>query len=82
MQSVLSRNWTRITVSISCDDNHYTTVKSGDAQIGITNDNNELEFKFPAIYLMSRVFANDLGDRVSNLGRVIPKTKKIVLDAS
>ena len=25
MQSVLSRNWTRITVSISCDDNHYTT---------------------------------------------------------
>ena len=26
MQSVLSRNWTRIAVSISCDDNHYTTV--------------------------------------------------------
>ena len=25
MQSVLSRNWTRITVSISCDDNYYTT---------------------------------------------------------
>ena len=25
MQSVLSRNWTRIAVSISCDDNHYTT---------------------------------------------------------
>ena len=25
MQSVLSRNWTRFTVSISCDDNHYTT---------------------------------------------------------
>ena len=24
MQSVLSRNWTRIAVSISCDDNHYT----------------------------------------------------------
>ena len=28
MQSVLSRNWTRITVSISCDDNHYTTATS------------------------------------------------------
>ena len=25
MQSVLSRNWTRIAVSISCEDNHYTT---------------------------------------------------------
>ena len=25
MQSVLSRNWTRIALSISCDDNHYTT---------------------------------------------------------
>ena len=25
MQSVKSRIWTRITVSISCDDNHYTT---------------------------------------------------------
>ena len=25
MQSILSRNWTRIAVSISCDDNHYTT---------------------------------------------------------
>ena len=25
MQSVLSRNWTRISVSISCDDNQYTT---------------------------------------------------------
>ena len=25
IQSVLSRNWTRIAVSISCDDNHYTT---------------------------------------------------------
>ena len=25
MQSVLSRNWTRIAVFISCDDNHYTT---------------------------------------------------------
>ena len=25
MQSVLSRNWTRIAVSISWDDNHYTT---------------------------------------------------------
>ena len=29
-----------------------------------------------AIGLMSRVFANDPGDRVSIPGRVIPKTKK------
>ena len=26
MQSVLSRIWTRVAVSISCDDNHYTTM--------------------------------------------------------
>ena len=25
MQSVSSRTWTRVTVSISCEDNHYTT---------------------------------------------------------
>ena len=25
MQSVSSRIWTRVAVSISCDDNHYTT---------------------------------------------------------
>ena len=32
--------------------------------------------------LMSRVFANDLGDRGSIPGRVIPKTQKMVLDAA
>ena len=31
---------------------------------------------------MSRVFANGPGDRGSNLGRVIPKTLKMVLDAT
>ena len=31
---------------------------------------------------MSRVFANGLGDRGSILGRVIPKTLKMVLDAA
>ena len=31
---------------------------------------------------MSRVFANDPGDRGSIPGRVIPKTQKIVLDAA
>ena len=25
MQSISSRIWTRVAVSISCDDNHYTT---------------------------------------------------------
>ena len=33
-----------------------------------------------AISPMSRVFANGLGDRCSIPGRVIPRTKKIVLD--
>ena len=31
---------------------------------------------------MDRVFANGLGDRGSTLGRVIPKTQKMVLDAA
>ena len=35
-----------------------------------------------AIGLMSRVFANGLGDRGSIHGRVIPKTQKMVLDAA
>ena len=35
-----------------------------------------------AIGLMSRVFANGLGDRGSIPGRVIPKTQNMVLDAA
>ena len=35
-----------------------------------------------SIGLMSRVFANDLGDCGSVPGRVIPKTQKMVLDAT
>ena len=30
MQSVLSRIWTRVAVSISCDDSHFTTGTSTD----------------------------------------------------
>ena len=37
--------------------------------------------KYRAIGLMSRVFANGLGDRGSIPGRVIIKTQKMVLDA-
>ena len=37
MQSVLSRNWTRITVSISCEYNHYTTGTSIRSMILFTN---------------------------------------------
>ena len=40
-----------------------------------------LPYFSPIIGLMSRVFANGLGDQVSILGRVIPKTQKMVLDA-
>ena len=35
-----------------------------------------------AIGLMSRVFANGPGDRDLILGRVLPKTKKMVLDVT
>ena len=37
MQWVLSRNWTRIAVSISCDNNHYTTGTSILLEIYNTN---------------------------------------------
>ena len=37
---------------------------------------------FRAITLMSRVFGNDPGDRSSIPGRVIPKTQKMILDAT
>ena len=46
------------------------------------------EFSYMYIYiyiyisLISRVFANDPGDRCSIPGRVIPKTKKMVFDAA
>ena len=35
-----------------------------------------------AIGLMSRVFANGLGDQDSMPGRIIPKTQKMVLEAA
>ena len=41
-----------------------------------------LLFFYWPIGLMSRVFANDPGDRGSIPGRVIPKTQKMVLDAT
>ena len=41
---------------------------------------NKLRF-YRAIGLMSKMFANGLGDQGSIPGRVIPKTQKIVLDA-
>ena len=39
-------------------------------------------YKYQPISLMGRVFTNDLGNQGSIPGRVIPKTKKIVLDAT
>ena len=36
----------------------------------------------PAHWLSGIVFANDLGDRGSISGQVIPKTQKVVLDTS
>ena len=42
----------------------------------------KVEYEFKSIGLMSRVFANGLGDRGSIPGRVIPKTQKIVFDAA
>ena len=47
MQSVLSRNWTRITVSISCDDNHYTTGTNSIAVIMMLNKNTKVKVRSP-----------------------------------
>ena len=46
------------------------------------NPNNPANFKYQAISLMSRVFANGPGDRGSIPDQVIPKTQKIQLDAA
>ena len=62
-----SKMWTWVTsVSVSYDDNHYTTSNS--------------IYIYLYIVLMSRVFVNGPGDRVSIPGRIIPKTHKIVFD--
>ena len=37
---------------------------------------------YRSIGLMGRVFANGLGDRSSVSGRVIPKTQKMIFDAT
>ena len=48
----------------------------------ISSNNKKIISKHWAIGLMSRVFANDPGDRGSIPGRVIPKTQKMVFDAA
>ena len=68
MQSVSSRIWTRVAVSISYDDNHYTTGTS------ITE---EYLIGFILRYVigqMSWVFASGPGDWGSIPDRNIPKT--------
>ena len=68
MQSVSSRIWTRVAVSISYDDNNYTT----GTNLLLNRDIG------PAV----RVFANGPGDLGSIPGRVIPKTLKMELDTT
>ena len=57
-------------------------------QVLLFNTNNSLQHnsfvspQLKAIGLMSRVFANGLGDQGSIPGRVIPKTFKMVLDCA
>ena len=73
MQSVSSRIWTRVAVSISCEDNHYTTSTSKNKPSWF------IKWQIPCrktvvnwlIVQVGRVFAN-----------VIPKTLKMVLDTS
>ena len=59
----------------------YTNKKHNYQTFHLMIASNILYYDRP-IGLMSRVFANDPGDWDSISGRVIPKTQKIVLDAS
>ena len=74
MPTAPSRVWTRVTVSISDRENYHIT---------ITWDMYRIYYYMqPDIGMMVRVFANGPGDLGSIPGRVIPKTQKMVLDAS
>ena len=61
-------------VFLSCTNNLYTVVWF---EVFLSNMSNYVFLK-----LMSRVFANGSGDQGSIPGRIIPKTQKMVLDAS
>ena len=71
MQSVASRIWTCVAVSISCNDNHYTTDTAS-----------KCCYYCCLFCLVGRVFANGPGDLGSIPGHVIPMTLKMVLDTS
>ena len=73
MLSVSSRIWTRVTMSISYNDNHSTT--------GTSTISTSLLI-FQGIGLMSKVFANGPNNWGSIQGWVIPKTQKMVFDAT
>ena len=70
MQLISSRIWTRIAVSISYVDNHYTTITSSVRQVILWIH-----------WHRGRVYAHGPGNRGSIPDRVIPKTQKMVLDA-
>ena len=80
MQSVSSRIWTRVNVSISYDDNHYTTGTSTVEsprieELGKYIINERLWKSDRSIGLAVRVFANGPGDQGSIPGRVISDSK-------
>ena len=78
MQSFSSRIWTQVAVSISYDDKYYTT---GTSNLKIL-DNIITVWILRKFGLVGWVFVNGPGDRGSAPRRIIPKTQKMVLDAS
>ena len=74
MQSVSSKIWTRVAVSISYGDNHYTLIYPS------LNVVCYLAICCYIYFNQLRVFANEPGDLSSIPGRVTPKTLKMVLD--
>ena len=63
MQSVSSRIWTRITVSISYDDNHYTT--------GTSNNIVNMLLRRPFIYQNEGTYDSDVKDYASSSWPII-----------
>ena len=61
MQSVSSRIWTRVAVSISYDDNHYTSSTSNETHISLSS------FLMPTDYFIQETKSSFNQEEVKNL---------------
>ena len=78
MQSVLSRNWTRIAVSISCDNNHYTTGTTESLLIAAQNNairSNQIKMRIDKMQQNSKCRLR--GDRDETIHHIISECSKL-----